>query len=119
MLLHPTEMDIQLVQVLQQGAKGRALGHLSKGIDILGEALAAITELAVRTGDIGVGVVDVAGEEDAGVYLAPVCTHLFAVLTTSVKIGYLISTKHVVHILGELSLQGGHDGKLLANKNLC
>ena len=40
MLLHPTEMDIQLMQMLQQGSKGRALGHLGKGIDILGEALA-------------------------------------------------------------------------------
>ena len=62
MLLHPTEMDIQLVQVLQQGSKGRALGHLGKGIDILGEALATKTELTIGTGDVGGGVVDVAGE---------------------------------------------------------
>ena len=39
MLLHPTEMNIQLVQVLQQGAEGCALGHLGEGIDVLGEAL--------------------------------------------------------------------------------
>ena len=59
-LLHPTEMDIQFVKVLQQGSQGCALGHLGKGVDILGEALATITEFTVRTGDIGVGVVDIA-----------------------------------------------------------
>ena len=58
-LLHPTEMHIQLVQVLQQGAEGRTLCHLGKGIDVLGEALATVTELAVGTGDVGVGVVDI------------------------------------------------------------
>ena len=47
MLLHPTEMDVKFMKVLQQGSKGRALGHLGEGIDILGEALTTITELAV------------------------------------------------------------------------
>ena len=79
MLLHSPEMHIQLVEVLQQGAKGRALGHLGEGVDVLGEALASVTELAVGTGDVGVGVVDIAREEHAGVHLAPVSTHLLAV----------------------------------------
>ena len=41
-------MDIQLVQMLRQGSKRRSLGYLGKGIDILGEALAATTELSIE-----------------------------------------------------------------------
>ena len=102
MLLYTTEMDIQLVQVFQKGAKGCAFGHLGKSVDVLGEALATVAELAIRTRDVGVGVVDVAGEEDAGVHLAPVSSHLFAVLAAGVEVGDLIGTKDIVHILGEL-----------------
>ena len=77
MLLNSTEMDIQFVEKFQEGSKWCALGHLGKGIDfvftalaryneqvlstlalcsvdILGEALAAITKLAVRAGDVRV-----------------------------------------------------------------
>lgn len=117
-LLHPTEMHIQLVQVLQQGSKGCALGHLGKGVDILGEALATVAKLAVGAGDVGVGVVDVAGEENAGVHLAPVGTHLLAVLAAGVEVGHLIGTEHIVHILGQLGLQRGHHGELLAHEDL-
>ena len=48
------------MQMLQEGFQRRSLGHLSKSIDILREALAAITELAIRAGDVGVSVVDIA-----------------------------------------------------------
>ena len=71
------------MQMLQERSQRRALSHLSKGVDfvftalarhservlsalalrsvdILGEALAAIAVFAVRIGDVGVGVVDVA-----------------------------------------------------------
>lgn len=58
-LLESTEMDIQFMQVLQKGAKWRTFGHHSKGIDIFGEALATITEFAIRTWDIGMSVIDV------------------------------------------------------------
>lgn len=118
MLLHATEMNIQFMQVLQQGSKGCSLSHLGKGVDILGEALAAISELAVRARDVGVGVVDVAGEKDAGVHLAPVGSHLLAVLAAGVEIGDLISSKDVVHVLGEFCLQRSHHGELLAHENL-
>ena len=104
MLLHPTEMDIQLVQVFQQGSKGCSLSHLGKGVDILGEAFAAISELAVRTRDVGMGVVDVAGEKNAGVDLTPVGSHLLAILAAGVEVGYLISAKDIVHVLGEFCL---------------
>ena len=47
------------MEVFQEGAKGGALGHLCKGVDILGKTLAAIAVLAVGARDIGVGVVDI------------------------------------------------------------
>ena len=117
-LFKSPEMHIQLVQVFQQGAEGRTLCHLGKGIDILGEALATVAELAVRTGDVGVGVVDVAGQQHAGVHLAPVGSHLLAILAAGVEVGDLVGTKDIVHILGQLSLQRGHHGELFTHENL-
>jgi len=111
-------MHIQFVQVLQEGAKGRALGHLGEGVDVLGEALATVAELAVGAGDVGVGVVNVAGEEDAGMHLAPVGSHLLAVLTAGVEVGHLVGSEHIVHILGQLSLQRSHHGEFLTNEDL-
>ena len=118
MLLHPTEMHIQFVKVLQQRSKRRAFRHLGKGVHVLGEALATIAELAIGPRHIGVRVVDVTREEDSRMHLAPVSAHLLAVLTAGIEIGDLISTKHVVHVLGQLGLQGGHDGEFLADKDL-
>ena len=60
MFFGATEVDVEFVEVLQEGAEGGALRHLGEGVDILREALAAIAVLAIRAGDIGVGVVDVA-----------------------------------------------------------
>ena len=45
-------------------AEGTTLGEFCKGIDVFRKALAAVAALAVGTGDVGVGVVDVAGEKD-------------------------------------------------------
>ena len=118
MLLYSAEVNVEFMQVLQEGAEGGALGHLGKGIDILGEALATIAELTIGTGDIGVGVVDIAREEHAGMDLAPVTAHLLAVLAAGIEIGDLIGTEDVVHILRELCLQRGHDGELLADEDL-
>ena len=70
MLLESTEVNIEFMEWFEQFAKGCAFGHHGEGIDILREALATIAKLAVRTRDIGVGVVDVAREEHAGVYRA-------------------------------------------------
>ena len=111
-------MNIQFMEMLQQGSKGSSGSHLGKGVHVLREALATITELAVRTGDVGVGIVDVAGEEDAGVDLAPIGTHLLAVLAACVEVGHLIRAEDIVHILGKLGLQRSHDGELLPNENL-
>ena len=82
MLLHPTEMHIQLMQMLQQRAERRAFRHLGKGVHVFWEALAAIAELAVRTRDIGMRVVDITRKQNARMHLAPVGTHLLAVLAT-------------------------------------
>lgn len=119
MLLYPAEMNIQLVQMFQQGSERRAFGHLGEGIDIFGEALATITELTVRAGNVCVGVVDVAGEEDTCMHLAPVSTHLLAILTAGIEVSDLIGAKDIVHILGEFGLQWSHHGKFLAHEDLC
>lgn len=118
MFLKTTEMHIQLMEMLKECTKRSALGHHGEGIDILRETLATIAELAVRARDIGVGVVDVARKEHAGVYLAPVASHLLAVLTAGVEVGYLVGSKDVVHVLGELGFEWSHDGELLAHENL-
>ena len=59
MLLHPTEMHIQLVEMLQQRSERRAFRHLGKGVHVLWEALATIAVLAVRTWDVGMRVIDI------------------------------------------------------------
>ena len=118
MLFHPTEMHVQLMQVLKQGAQGSSFGHLGEGVHILGEAFAAVAVLTIRTGHVGVRVVDVARKQYAGVHLAPVGSHLLAVFAAGVEVGDLVGTKHVVHILGELGLEGGHHRELLAHEYL-
>ena len=48
----------------------------------------------------------------------PVRTHHLAVFSASVKVGYLVCAKHVVHIFGELCFKRSHDSELFADKNL-
>lgn len=60
MLLKTSEVNIKLMQMLKESTERCALGHHGEGVDILREALATIAELAVRTRDIGMSVVDVA-----------------------------------------------------------
>ena len=64
------------------------------------------------------GVVDIAGQEHAGMDLAPVTAHLLTVLAAGIEIGDLIGAEDIVHIFGELGLQRGHDGELLADEDL-
>ena len=89
MLLHPPEMHIQFMQMLQQRSERRSLGHLGKGVHVLGEALATIAELAIRTRHVGVRVVDIARKKNARMHLAPVGTHLLAVFAASIEVGDL------------------------------
>ena len=141
MFFNTSEMHIELMQVLQQGAQRRSLGHLGEGVDcvftalarhrkrafsalalrsvhILGEALATIAILAIGARHVGVRVVDVARKQYARVHLAPVGPHLLAVFAAGVEVGDLVGAKHVVHILGKFCLQRGHDGKLLTHEDL-
>ena len=118
MLLYAAEVDVELVEVLQEGAERRAFRHLGKGVDIFREALAAVAELTVGAGDVGVGVIDIAGEEHAGVDLAPVGSHLLAVLAAGVEVGDFVCAEDVVHVLGQLCFQRSHDGEFLADKDL-
>ena len=118
MFLESAEVDVKLVEWCEEGAEGCASCHLSKGIDILGEALAAVAELTVGTGDVGVGVVDIARQQHAGMHLAPVTTHLLAILTTGIEVGDFVGTEDVMHVLGELGLQRCHDGEFLADEYL-
>ena len=104
MFLKTSEVNVELMEVLKESSERSTLGHLSEGIDILREALATIAELAVRTWDVGVGVVDVARQQHACMYRTPICTHLLAIFAASIEVGYLVCTKHIVHILGQLSL---------------
>ena len=118
MLFGATEVDVEFVEVLQEGAEGGAFGHLGEGVDILGEALAAIAVLAVGARNIGVGVVDVARKQHSGMYLAPVGSHLLAVLAAGVEVGDLVGPEDIVHILSQFSLQRSHHRKFLANEDL-
>ena len=59
MFLEAPEMNVQFMEVLQKGSERCTGGHLRKGIDILREALTAITKLTIRTRDIGMSVVDI------------------------------------------------------------
>ena len=96
MLFKSTEMNVQFMQMLKECSKRSAFRHLCESIHILWEALATIAELAVRTRDVSVGVVDVAGEEAARVDLRPIRAHLLAVLLHRVEVRHLIRAKDIV-----------------------
>ena len=94
------------------------MGHLRKGVDVLREALAAITELAIGAGDVGVRVVDVARKQHAGVDLRPVAAHLLDVFLRRIEVGDLVGAEHVVDVLRELGLERTHHRELLAGEHL-
>ncbi len=105
MLLHPTEMHIQFVQVLQQGSQGCALGHLGKGVDILGEALATVAVLAVGTWNIGVGVIDVTRETTV---LLILCNRDLQRMQPHLLCPLILSNLNMCHLLPELPHQRFH-----------
>lgn len=115
---YTTEVDIEFVEVLKERAEGGALGHFCKSVYILGEALTTVAKLAVRTGNVGVGIVDITGEQYARMNLAPVGTHLLAILAASVEVGHFVGTEYVVHVLSEFGFKRRHNGEFLANKDL-
>ena len=112
------EMDVEFVEMLQERAKRSAFGHFGKGIDVFRETFATITKLAIRSGNVGVGVVDVAREKHAGVDFAPIGSHLLAILAAGVEVGNLVCAEDIVHVFGEFCLQRRHDCEFLAHKDL-
>ena len=60
MLFKSSKVHIQFMQVLKKCTQRSALGHHGEGVDILREALATIAELAIRSGNVSMSVVDVA-----------------------------------------------------------
>lgn len=129
----------------EERAEGGTGGHLREGVDIFREALArrlaapsgvrcangfppkthprflqriSVATFAVGAGDVGVGVVDVAGEEAARVDFRPIRTHLLAVLLHRVEVSHFIRTEYIVGILRDFRLKRRHDGELLRGEDL-
>lgn len=105
MLFEAAEVDVELVERGEELAEGRSFGEFGEGVDILRETLTTVAELAVGTGDVGVGVVDVAGEEAAGVDLRPVGAHLLAVFADGIEVGHLVGTEDIVRVLRDLGFK--------------
>ena len=101
----------------EERAEGGTGGHLREGVDVLREALAAVATFAVGAGDVGVGVVDVAGEEAASVDFRPIRAHLLAVLLHRVEVSHLIRAEYIVGILRDFRLKRRHDGELLRGED--
>ena len=116
-LFKPTKVDVELVERSKEFAEGGTGGHLREGVDVLREALAAVATFAVGTGDVGVRVVDVAGEEAARVDLRPIRAHLLAILLHRIEVRHLIRAEDIVGILCDLCLERRHDGELLRGED--
>ena len=56
-------MNIQLMARGKERAERRTMGYLREGVDAFREAIAAVTVLAFGTGQIGVHVIYIAGED--------------------------------------------------------
>ena len=114
MLFVTAEVDVQRMKRGKQLAEGRTLRHDGKRIHVLREALAAVAVSSIGARHVGMGIVDVAGEQHAGVDAGPVGTHAAAVVADGVEVGNLVGAEDVVGILGYLGLKRGHADKLLA-----
>ena len=98
-------------------AEGGTLGQLGEGIHVLRETFSSVAELAVGARDIGVGVVDVAGEEAARVDLRPVGAHLLAVFADRIEVGHLVGAEDIVRVLRDFGLERRHHRELLARED--
>lgn len=119
MLFKPAEPDIELVERGDEFAKGKILGEGGEGVDVLGEALAAVAVFAVGTGHLGVHLVDVTRKEDTGMDGLVVAAVSAAVVGHGIEVGHLERAEDVVGILRNLGLEGGHTAEFLADKNLA
>ena len=118
MFFHTAEVYIQLMEMLQQRTQRGALGHLSESIYVFRETFTAVSVLAIGPRNVSVRVVDITGQQYAGMYLTPVCSHLFAVLLASVEVGYFVCAEDIVHVFSQLSLQRTHHGEFFTHEDL-
>ncbi len=102
MFFNSTKMNIQFMKVFQESTKRGAYSHLCESIHILRKTFTTISELTIRTWYISMSVIDITRKKNTSVYFTPIRTHLFAIFTTCIEIGYLIGTKYIVHVLCEL-----------------
>ena len=105
MLLEPTEVDVEVVERGEEFAEGTVFSELREGVDIFREALATVATLAVRPRNVGVRVVDVAGEEAASVDFRPIRAHLLAILLHRIEVRHLIRAEYIVGILRDFRLK--------------
>ncbi len=117
-LFGAAEVDVEVVEGGNDFAEGGVLRELGEGVDVLGEAFAAVAVAAVGAGDVGVGVVDVPGEEDAGVDGLVVAVVLAAVVGDGVEVGHLEGAEDVVCVFADFGLEGGHAAELFADEDL-
>lgn len=100
-------------------AEREILGEGGEGIDVLGEALAAVAVFAVGTGHLGVHLVDISREKDSSMDGLVIATVAAAVVGDGIEVGHLERAKDVVGILRDFGLKGGHAAKLFADENLA
>ena len=100
-------------------AEGKPLREGREGVDVLREALAAVTIFAVGTGHLGVHLVDVTREENTGVDGLVVAAVAAAVVGHGIEVGHLERTEDIVGILRDFGLEGGHAAEFLADENLA
>ena len=111
-------MDVEVVERGEEFAEGTVFSELREGVDIFREALATVAALAVGTWHVGVRVVNVTREQNAGMNLRPIGTHLLAILLHRIEVRDLVRAEDIVGILCDLCLERRHDRKLLRGKDL-
>jgi len=104
--------------MLKQDPQRLFLVELRKGVDILGETLAAIAQLAVWAGHGRVNIVDVAAQQDAAQHVVIETAVLLAEVVDGVEVGDLQGAKDIMRVLRDLGLQGAHLDEALADKDL-
>ena len=100
----------------EEFAERTVFSELREGVDVFREALAAVAQFTIGSGNIGMSIVDVAGKQNTRMNLCPVTTHLLHILLRSVEVRDLICSEHIVNVLGKLGFERRHHRKLLPRK---
>ena len=111
MLLKSTEMNVQFMQMFKERSKRSACCHLGERIHVLREALATISKLAIRTGNVCMRVVDITGEQNAIMDIGPIDVHVLAVVVYGIEVSNLVGTENIVAIFRDFRFERRHYGK--------